>query len=394
MAPKRVHFNDRTSIRSFESLSSDHSNTTAIDRDQLAGQEATFGQQQQQHYNQRLLIGSPDSIGSGSTSRLSCESPDFRRSSSGAAIYAIRGDPELESQATPTHTPTPTPTPTQQLSITQGQAPRLLLLPAPGSNQPLFHPGGTVHVPAMQQHHQQQQQQTISAPQMHYGAQQALGSPSGTSGQPLPAQHPVSVSIAQQHLNQRQQQRHLQQQQHQLGSPPACIRMTAPPAIGPQQVHPARIQAPVYVRPGQLSQQQLIMSAAPVTGGQQRAVGGVRVPLQASQQVPPARPMSLIDMTAPPRGASSNQNQQQLQLQQPVSLEDEDDPDYAFRLRQAASNRVFTFVQQQQQQQQQQQLQSPSSISESGGGGGRGGSGGGQAQRRQPSDRSNFQTEV
>uniref|UniRef100_A0A6G1S5Y6 polynucleotide adenylyltransferase n=1 Tax=Aceria tosichella TaxID=561515 RepID=A0A6G1S5Y6_9ACAR len=98
---KRVHFNDRTSVRSFESISSTNSNTTAI-------------QQQQQHqqsdlddYSARQQVGSPDSMGSGSTSRLSCESPafgDFRRAGlgndglggGGAAIYAIRGDPDLE----------------------------------------------------------------------------------------------------------------------------------------------------------------------------------------------------------------------------------------------------------------------------------------------------------
>lgn len=77
-ATKRVHFNDRTSIRSFESISSLASNSTAVPNDVL-----------------RQQVGSPDSMGSGSTSRLSAESPDLRKTS-GAAIYAVRGDPELE----------------------------------------------------------------------------------------------------------------------------------------------------------------------------------------------------------------------------------------------------------------------------------------------------------
>lgn len=82
--PKRVHFNDRTSIRSFESISSLVSNSTAVPNNNLLI---------------RQQVGSPDSLGSGSTSRLSAESPELRRAGSlgsGAAIYAVRGDPELE----------------------------------------------------------------------------------------------------------------------------------------------------------------------------------------------------------------------------------------------------------------------------------------------------------
>lgn len=75
---RRVHFNDKTSIRSFESVSSLASNSTAVPNETL-----------------RQQVGSPDSMGSGSTSRLSAESPDLRKTS-GAAIYAVRGDPELE----------------------------------------------------------------------------------------------------------------------------------------------------------------------------------------------------------------------------------------------------------------------------------------------------------
>jgi len=76
--PKRVHFNDRTSIRSFESVSSLASNSTAVQSEIM-----------------RQRMGSPDSMGSGSTSRLSADSPDLRKGD-GAAIYAVRGDPELE----------------------------------------------------------------------------------------------------------------------------------------------------------------------------------------------------------------------------------------------------------------------------------------------------------
>lgn len=86
--PKRVHFNDRTSIRSFESISSlaeSGSTAVAADNDLL-----------------RRQLGSPDSMNSASsTSRLSAESPDLRNRA-GAAIYAVRGDPELGvAEATP-----------------------------------------------------------------------------------------------------------------------------------------------------------------------------------------------------------------------------------------------------------------------------------------------------
>lgn len=94
LAPKRVHFNDRTSIRSFESISSLCSNSTAIQANEL----------QALRRQQALSVGgggSPDSMASGSDAgRLSADSPlrgpGASTRDTGAAIYAIRDDPESE----------------------------------------------------------------------------------------------------------------------------------------------------------------------------------------------------------------------------------------------------------------------------------------------------------
>lgn len=104
--PKRVHFNDRASVRSFESLSSLGSESTAVANEACEPQPQNApnqtGSYQLQQQARQQLVNSPDSsslcsssVGGGS--RLSAESPDIRcLKLSEAAIYAVREDPELD----------------------------------------------------------------------------------------------------------------------------------------------------------------------------------------------------------------------------------------------------------------------------------------------------------
>lgn len=105
---RRVHFNDRASVRSFESISSLASNSTAIQNDENTNDaqrgpqnEIVFSPSSSFNIKRHIMMTSPDSSSlcssSAAGSRLDTDSPDFKSiKSSEAAIYAVRGDPELE----------------------------------------------------------------------------------------------------------------------------------------------------------------------------------------------------------------------------------------------------------------------------------------------------------
>lgn len=207
---KRVHFNDRASIRSFESISSLNSNSTAVPLNA---------------HMIRQQVGSPDSMGSGSTSRLSGgDSPDPRRGS-GAAIYAIRGDPDLEN--------------------VENQQPVRPASVAPARLQQVLVPS-LVYQQQVRQQQQQQQQQT--RPMLLQSQQQQL------MRQPMPINVPPQSR--------------------------PFIRMTAPPSMSsgqqhqPAQMspnqyqvrsnlgHPALVQPPAALNPSShvMHRQPLLMS--------------------------------------------------------------------------------------------------------------------------------------
>uniref|UniRef100_A0A6G1SMF4 Drebrin-like protein n=1 Tax=Aceria tosichella TaxID=561515 RepID=A0A6G1SMF4_9ACAR len=342
---KRVHFNDRTSVRSFESISSTNSNTTAI-------------QQQQQHqqsdlddYSARQQVGSPDSMGSGSTSRLSCESPafgDFRRAGlgndglggGGAAIYAIRGDPDLELTA----------------NIQQQQHQQQQPLPTTGL-QAQFH--------TMEQHHQHQTVPFYSGGNQHQAPRPAMGLQYAAHGQQF-LQMPASGGVV--------PSRPVVPVRQPASIAPAVsssIRMTAPPAINTSQLAWQQQQQQVY--PQHQQQQQL---RSPTSAGTQ---------LYQGQQQPQHH------LQHSPRAPASGQTPLRNDLMVSDSL-DEDDPDYALRLRQAATRRVFNYVQPQVQQQQQGGFVVPVPPNRPTSGGGSGN--GSQGQRQKSVALANFQTEV
>lgn len=149
ISQKRVHFNDRASVRSFESISSEASNSTAI-RNETSTNQSPYSLARHQ------IVTSPDSSSICSSnmtgSRMSAESPDLRGlKPSEAAIYAVRGDPELDdppqSQLVesymPSTNPIPQSYPSSHLSPQLGQ-PFIRMTALPTIGQSTLRPGPSV----------------------------------------------------------------------------------------------------------------------------------------------------------------------------------------------------------------------------------------------------------